>query len=142
MSPPNRNASEMLVLKGRFVLMVLAISLALTPSLVAASYTINIRTDKQTYHVGEKWAGVFWSPNGACINLGRSTPSTGTLVIDGPSTHTTANLFQADLRTGSYTPSIGSPWVAGDVGNWTVKFTVGDGGYCTASGATAFQVSS
>lgn len=121
--------------------LVLAFSLVLTPSLVAAGdYSISVRTDKQTYHVGDKWADVFWSPDGACVKLSSGYPSSGSLEIDGPSTHTTAKIFHTDLLTGSYTPSIGNPWGAGDVGSWTVKLTVSNG-YCTATGTTTLQVS-
>jgi hypothetical protein len=132
----------MFFLKEGFVLIVLAISLALTPSLVAAdNYTINIRTDKQTYHVGEKWAGVFWNPKGACMTMTWSP--TGTLAIDGPSIHTSAKIMSTQLTTGSYTPSIGNPWVADDVGNWTLRLSITNMyDTCLASGTTAFQVSS
>jgi len=121
------------------VLLAFAISLALTPCLVsAASYTLKVWTDKGTYQVGQTWASMSWAPDGACLT---SKYTVGTITITGPGTRTQATLTEDVLRSGSYTPTLGRPWAASDVGSWEVTLSVTNN-VCIASGTATFQVSS
>jgi len=121
------------------LLLVVAISLALTPSLVgAANYTLKVWTDKGNYQVGQTWASLSWSPDGACIT---ARYVVGTVTITGPGTRTQATLTEDVLRSGSYTPTLGRPWAASDVGSWEATLSVTNN-VCIASGTATFQVSS
>lgn len=124
------------------VLIAIIISVVITPSLVAGQthYTIKVWTDKSSYLVGEIWTAVFWDPKGPCLE-GQARP-TGSLEIIGPSAHTNVALPLEKLWSGTYTPLIGNPWVAADIGAWnlTLTLTGAFAGGCNASGKTSFQV--
>ena len=125
-------------MQKRLVLLAIVICL-LTPSLVAG-YKMKISTDKASYHVGEMWASVSWNSNTVTCGGAAKSPS-GALQIDGPSTHTSVTISSDKLPSGTFTPSIGRPWVAADVGNWTVTLsTTSLGNQCDYSGTTTFQV--
>ncbi len=126
-------------------LLLLAIAICLlTPSSVAGDCvkcTMKIWTDKPSYNVGAMWVSVNWNPNTPTCGGAAKSPS-GTLQIDGPSTHTSDAILSENLPSGSYTPhTVGRPWVAADVGSWTVTLTTtSQGNRCDYSGTTVFQV--
>jgi hypothetical protein len=112
----------------------------LTPSLVAGDFKMKIWTDKTSYHVGEMWATVSWNSTTVTCGGAAKSPS-GSLQINGPSTHTSEAIWAEKLSLGAYTPSVGRPWVAADVGSWTVALsTTSLGNKCDYSGTTTFQV--
>lgn len=131
----NRKSTRRLILRVGLALMVLVISLALTPSLVTAP-DLKVSTDKSAYHVGENWVRISWDSS---VCAGGHRNPTGTLTIVGPSKRVTVSLSADEYATGFYKPSVGKPWVAADVGTWTVTIDA-YAGSCKASTTTNFQV--
>jgi hypothetical protein len=132
-----------LLLRKGLLLIVLALFLALTPSRVfAPQFSIKIWTQKASYQVGESWTGVFWNPGAPCIMFRNANTK---LTLDGPSTHMVDWISYGDVPKGSHLPSIGTPWVEANVGNWTATLSIegvngADRVRCLASGRMSFTV--
>jgi len=64
------------------------------------------------------------------------------MTIQGPTSKDASYTIGSEsLKSGSYNPAIGKPWVAADVGSWNVTLVVSSTyGGCLASGSTTFQV--
>src|SRR5208337_5641174 len=98
-----------------------------------------------TYSIGQTFGGVFWpvpsGESGGCMGSAIPRPL-GTMTIQGPTSKDASYTISSEsLKSGSYDPAIGKPWVAADVGSWNVTLVVSSTyGGCLASGSTTFQV--